>query len=143
MLAKEQLLKKIRLLHKVQIKNNKGKKMIKMILNLGVVFVLATGCTHAIMRGSVVMKSKNQAHVCLGDNEVRKGDRVTFYENKCEHDSVAGDTDRGGGGHVMVNCTKKLLGQGTVVRLINTHFSTVVADKGVKFSEGTTVEKRR
>ena len=91
------------------------------------------GCAHTAMRGSVAMKGDNQeAHVCLGDNEVKVGDRVSLYKNQCN--------GRGGKAGDIV-CQKIPLGGGEVTRLLNRHYSVVKVDPGVLFEEGTVVEK--
>ena len=42
------------------------------------------GCGHMTMRGTVAMKGDNQeAHVCMGDKEVKAGDRVALFKNVC------------------------------------------------------------
>ena len=96
------------------------------------------GCAHGLMRGSVAMKtSDNEAHVCLGDKEVKVGDRVNAFTNYCPSKG-GGRAGEGGGG----TCEKRSLGDGTVTALLNQHYSVVKFDDGVKFDEGTIVEKR-
>ena len=56
--------------------------MLKKLVILSIPFVLASCAStkHKYMRGSVAMKLDNKtAHVCLGDNEVKTGDKVLFY----------------------------------------------------------------
>lgn len=111
------------------------KQKINLVL-AGLVSVVLFGCAHGLMRGSVAMKvSENEAHVCLGDKEVKVGDRVTLFRNNCP---VRGGRDLGGGGV----CTKEKVGLGTVTQLLNEHYSVVKFEPGVKFSEGTFVEKQ-
>jgi hypothetical protein len=94
------------------------------------------GCAHSMMRGSVAMKmSDNEAHVCLGNKEVKVGDRVTALKNYC---SASGAARKEGASAV---CEKRILGEGTVTSLLNQHYSLVKFDDGVKFNEGTIVEK--
>ncbi|MBX9767581.1 MAG: hypothetical protein K2X47_09955 [Bdellovibrionales bacterium] len=107
------------------------------VINL--VFLLAAvsmvSCSHGVMRGSVAMKtSANEAHVCIGDHEAKIGDRITAFANSCPS---KGGRDGGPG-----MCEKKRLGEGTVTALLNHHYSVVKFDDGVKFDEGTFVEKR-
>lgn len=94
------------------------------------------GCAHGTMRGSVAMKtSEREAHVCLGDKEAKVGDRVAAFINSCPS---KGGLAQGGPG---LTCEKQRIGEGTVTKLINEHYSVVEFDEGVKFSEGTFVEK--
>ncbi len=90
------------------------------------------------MRGTVVMKDENQeAHVCLGDNEVKPGDRVGLYKNVCLPPKEAAKlSDPTFGGCKMVK-----LGDGRVVQSLNEHYSIVKVDPGVDFKEGSWVQK--
>jgi hypothetical protein len=109
---------------------------IKKLVTLTLV-VAFTGCAHGTMRGSVAMKaSDDEAHVCLGNNEVKAGDRVTLFKNVCK--GVRG----GGKDGVSGSCEKVLLGSGTVERALSEHYSLVKVDQGVPFEEGTIVEKQ-
>lgn len=95
-----------------------------------------TACSHGTMRGSVAMKTaENQAHVCLGEGEVKAGDRVALFRNACTPKGGRG-ADGGGGG-----CQKTRIGEGKVLENLNEHYSLVQFDEGVKFEEGTFVEK--
>lgn len=97
-----------------------------------------SGCGHKTMRGSVAMKtSDTDAHVCMGKGEVAKGDRVTLFRNVCRGVGT-GVGEEGGGG----SCEKKDIGMGTVQDVLNEHYSVVRFDQGVKFEEGTFVEKK-
>jgi hypothetical protein len=90
-----------------------------------------TGCAgHAAMRGSVVMKiDPTTAHVCLGSGEVAVNDRVRLYKNTCE------SKDR------RSVCTKTTIADGTVMQLLDQHYSVVAFPAGTPFEEGNTVEK--
>lgn len=91
---------------------------------------------HSIMRGSVAMKvSDREAHVCLGDDEVKVGDKVIAYYSDCQN-AKAGD-QRG-----STSCVKTKLGGGKVTRVLNDHYSVVEFDEGIEFNEGTFVEKQ-
>lgn len=95
------------------------------------------GCAHSSMRGSVAMKaSDREAHVCLGDNEVKTGDKVALFRNVCP--SKSGILSAEGG---TVSCRKERIGAGEVIRTLNEHYSVVRVDSGVTFDEGTLVEK--
>lgn len=105
---------------------------------LGIFFAVFSiiGCAHNTMRGSVAMKEDNsEAHVCLGKNEVKAGDRVTLFKNDCKAVAGGGEADTSG------SCEKVRIGEGTVERTLNEHYSIVKVDPGVKFQEGTIVEK--
>lgn len=104
------------------------------------VVILSSCSTHSVMRGSVAMKTgPNEAHVCLGNNEVKVGDKVRAYTNECKGPyGVAGKYESIGN---KVSCTKVLSGKGVVTSLINEHYSVVKFDDSVKFEEGTIVEK--
>ncbi len=103
--------------------------------------LLATGCaSHSTMRGSVAMKiSDSEAHVCLGEGEVKAGDKVTAFYNDCQNREAGGSDKAGAYG---IPCVKTKLGSGIVTKVLNSHYSVVEFDKGVKFTEGTFVEKR-
>ena len=97
-----------------------------------------SGCAHSVMRGSVAMKtSENEAHVCMGKGEVAAGDRVTLYQNVCV--GKGGNRSGGAGGG---SCEKKEVGMGSVQEVLNEHYSVVKFDQGVKFEEGSFVEKK-
>jgi hypothetical protein len=83
------------------------------------------------------MKVNDQeAHVCLGENDVKAGDKVTLYKNQCVGKG-SGRYDVGAGG-----CTKVRLGEGTILRTLNEHYSIMKVDPQVAFEEGTIVEKQ-
>jgi hypothetical protein len=112
-------------------------KLRSVLLVAVAVAVLSSCARHQMMRGSVAMKvSPQEAHVCLGKNEVKVGDRVVAFRNECKPKPGLEASERGG-----VICGLQRLGGGTVVSLLNDHYSTVKFDKGVKFEEGTVVEK--
>ena len=91
--------------------------------------------SHTLMRGTVAMKiSKDKAHVCLGDNMVKKGDLVVFYENDC-----IGTGSENGGGTV---CTLKKTGEGEVLKTLNSHYSVIKTTSKFSFDEGTLVQKK-
>jgi hypothetical protein len=102
--------------------------------------VMLSGCSHAAMRGNVAMKVGDQdAHVCLGDNEVKVGDRIAAFKNECPID---GPSARRGGNIAQSRlCSRVKVGEGSVIELLNEHYSVVRFDPGVSFEEGTLVEK--
>jgi hypothetical protein len=107
-------------------------KLIQSVLLAGVTILV--GCAHSSMRGSVAMKtSANEAHVCLGNKEVKVGDHVNAYKNFCPLKGARPNNITG-------PCEKRALGKGIVSQLLNEHYSVVTFDDGVKFDEGTFVE---
>lgn len=110
----------------------------KAVLVLTVASATLAGCAHGIMRGSVAMKtSENEAHVCLGNGEVKPGDRVQVFRNVCP----------GKGPNIRASssgafCRKEGIGLGTVAQVLNEHYSVVKFDPGVPFEEGTLIEKQ-
>lgn len=116
-------------------------KSIKKIFTV-LLFVNLIGCaSHSTMRGSVAMKtSKNEAHVCMGDTEVKVGDKVNAFKNVCTNESDAPvKTSRSG---LKTICKKEKIGTGVVTSLINDHYSVVKFDSEFDFNEGTIVEKQ-
>lgn len=112
------------------------RSMLKMAAFVVLAFSFAGCASHSMMRGSVAMKiAPNKAHVCLGNGEVKIGDKVNAYRNVCPDVGVVA-------GHQIPrrNCTKEKIGGGTVTELLNEHYSEVTFDEGVKFNEGTIVE---
>ena len=105
------------------------------LITLAIGFLL-TSCAHNFMRGTVAMKADEYtAHICLGKNDVKVGDKLDFYTNKCR--GVAGRKS-GDSGH----CIMKILGPGTVTKLLNDHCSEVQTDGSFRFREGTLVQKQ-
>lgn len=98
-----------------------------------------SGCAHDLMRGSVAMKVNDQeGHVCLGNNEVKVGDKVALYKNDC--------TQSGNKQFSSVYeppCKKIKIGDGEITRVLNEHYSVVKADPGTTLQEGFIVEKYR
>ena len=96
--------------------------------------MVLSGCAHSLMRGTVAMKvSETEAHVCLGEGQVKTGDKVAFLVNQCSGGSGKTGTGR--------DCQLIKVGEGQVRQLLNNHYSIVKADAGVKLDEGTLVEK--
>lgn len=117
--------------------------MNKGIAKLASIFVLgafAIACSHAHPRGSVVLKhSKEEVDVCIGSNEIQVGDKVAFFETTCVG-SIAGNH---GNGHIGgKKCSKKKVGEGEVIKLVDEHFSTVKLAEDFKVTEGTVVERQ-
>ena len=99
--------------------------------------LLGGGCApHATMRGAVVMRvSDHEAHICMGNDEVKAGDRLAIYQHAC--------TAKGAGksAGVLDICRKQRIGTAEVVRTLNEHYSVIRVPLGVAFQEGTIVEK--
>jgi hypothetical protein len=105
-----------------------------------VTLMILTGCAHKMMRGSVAMKtSADEAHVCLGNGEVKQGDRVALYDNICTNEGRIS----GKNGGEKPTCRKAFLGNGIVEELLNEHYSLIKVDQGVAFKEGAIVERIR
>jgi hypothetical protein len=114
-------------------------KSISLVATVFSISMLA-GCAHSTMRGSVAMKGNDEeAHVCLGDKEVKAGDRIALFKNVCTGGKGGGGRSGEGGGSGA--CKKVKLGEGTVERTLNEHYSVVKVDPGVQFEEGSIVEK--
>lgn len=113
----------------------------KTILMTTMIALLLTSCAHNFMRGTVAMKTdKKTAHVCLGNNDVKIGDKIDFYTNQCTG-HTGGGREEGGGG--VRECKMKVLGTGTVSKLLNSHYSEVKTDGSFKLAEGTLVQKQK
>jgi len=115
-----------------------GKKMKHLAIMISTIATIGlSGCAHSAMRGSVAMKTGPQeAHVCLGDKEVKPGDRVNLFENRCKDIGGA----KSGGRSI---CQKVKVGEGWVTELLNEHYSVIKTEPNVAFSEGTIVEKSK
>ncbi len=97
--------------------------------------LILSSCAHH-MRGTVAMKvNDREAHVCLDKDEVQVGDRLVAYYNNCKY---AEEKYRDS---LSTPCVKTKLGGATVKRILNDHYSLVEFDVGVKFSEGSFLEK--
>ncbi len=111
--------------------------MKRLLTGLTLVTLLSSCASHTFMRGTVAMKTdKKTAHVCLGNSDVKVGDKISFYRNKC--------TGVGGGrqGDGDSTCEMEVLGTGTVSKLLNSHYSEVKTDGSFKLKEGTLVQKQ-
>jgi hypothetical protein len=112
----------------------------KSILTLTLAMALSA-CAGA-NRGSVAMKiNDREAHICMGSNGVRAGDRVALFRNECGGHSARSRHNlrrRCLGDSV---CRRIKFGEGRVVRLLNEHCSVVEVDPGVEFQKGAIVEK--
>ena len=103
-------------------------KVFKKLLMIIMVFAISSCASHSVMRGSVVMKmSSDSAHVCLGSNEVKKGDRVVAFKHSCSQGTV-GHPNHNLSNSENTPCVREKLGSGTVVKTLNDHYSEVKFD---------------
>ncbi len=105
-------------------------------LLITLLILLVSSCaSHHMMRGNVAMKiDKKTAHICLGDNEVKAGDKINFYNSECA------DYDNSKKGLEGL-CKLILLGTGEVKKILSSHYSEVKTDGSFNFNEGTMIEK--
>jgi hypothetical protein len=95
-----------------------------------------SGCAHNLKRGSVVMKiDEDEGYVCLGENEVKEGDKVALFKSEC---TPAG-TSRTSSAYVAP-CKKIKIGEGEITKLLNEHYSVVMTAPNITMEEGTIVE---
>jgi hypothetical protein len=101
---------------------------------IGIMVMAAlTGCAHSQMRGNVAMKiSEDEAHVCLGNEQVKVGDKIELYKNQCNRGKAAEEN----------YCKMVTIGEGEIIKLLNEHYSVMKVNPGVKFEEGTLVQKK-
>lgn len=112
----------------------------KTILMTATMALLLTSCAHNFMRGTVAMKTdKTTAHVCLGNDDVKVGDKLDFYTNKCTGSTGSARESEGD----PMTCEMEVLGKGTVTKLLNSHYSEVKTDGSFKLKEGILVQKRK
>lgn len=101
----------------------------KFVLTVASVALLA-GCATGFHRGVVAMKiDESTAHVGLNRDEVKPGDHVELYGNKC---SGAKDNRE---------CKKISKGHGVVTDIISDNYVSVKFEPGVAFQEGDFIEK--
>lgn len=105
----------------------------KVLVSLSAFALLAvTGCAHTMMRGSVVMKhNEKEAHICMGDGEVKVGDTLSVFKSEC---TSVGKT---------LTCKKVRLGDGKVTELVNEHYSVMEYTGTAPLQEGFIVEKNK
>ncbi|MBC7712930.1 MAG: hypothetical protein H7177_06310 [Rhizobacter sp.] len=103
---------------------------------------LVSCASHSTMRGSVAMKiSDTEAHVCLGNTEVKVGDIINAYKNVCSNLS-SNVINKNSRASELAPCKKVKIGSGKITSLINDHYSVVKFDNVVDFNEGTIIEKQ-
>ena len=102
------------------------------------VLLFSSSCAHT-HRATIAMKvNESEAHVGLGSGEVKKGDSIALYKNKCVRPL--------GGIHQGVHndpvCEKVKVGEGRIIEVLNAQFSVAQIAPGAEFDEGTVVEKQ-
>lgn len=105
------------------------------------VFVSACATTsgeHSHIRGSVVtLDSPQEAHVCLGQTEIKPGDKLAVYESVCKSEMDLGERKP----IKKTTCDKVPRGQAEVTESLGEHFAKVRSLGDLKFKEGFIVEK--
>ena len=101
---------------------------------------LTVGCTTSVHRGSVAMKlTETTAHVCLGNEEVNAGDSINVYRNVCTRSDVT--PEKGGAKTSAAGCELKLIGQGKITEVLNSHYSVATIEASGGYQEGDIIEK--
>lgn len=106
----------------------------KQLIFIGFLGLTLASCatTH---RGVVAMKlDANEAHVGMGKGELKVGDHVDLYHNRC---TPTGNLKQSGGNRT---CTKVEGGHGVVTNVLNEDYSVVKFEPGVEFAEGDAIE---
>lgn len=102
------------------------------------VVIALSACASGVKRGVVAMKiTDTDAHVGVGQDEVKVGDHVELYRNVCTGTNSGGRGDGGG----TRSCKKESTGHGEVTQILNPDYSVVKFPKGTEFSEGDMIEK--
>src|SRR3989338_5896564 len=109
---------------------------------MSVKLILAALCALALAacsktRSVVAMKlSEEEAHIALGENDIKVGDRVTLFGNEFERPAFRyAGIDKG------PICDKVKAGGGTVTKILGPDYSAIRLDPGTVYEEGMTVEK--
>ena len=93
------------------------------------------GCAHHVVRGGVAMElGPHQVEVCMGSDEIKEGDVVSFFRNDCPKPNRA--FMEGG-----VACHKEKVGEGVVSKILNDDYSVVDIKSGKIPEKGTIVQK--
>lgn len=98
----------------------------------------ATMSGHGHTRGTVVLSDDGkEAHVCLGEKEVKVGDKVDVFEAVCKKEQVALIRSP----RYQTKCERVARGQAEVVEVSDEHYSKVKAFGDLSLEEGQIVEK--
>lgn len=105
------------------------------------------GCStsHDTMRGSVVMKLDNEAHICIGSEDgVQVGDILLVYRVKLDGEVWLSDYQQRYPTAIpkRVNYQKVKVGEVEVTEIFNQHFAAVKLISG-ELQGSDVVEKRR
>lgn len=98
-----------------------------MLLTLGCATSPKNTCTASIAH------SPTEYDVCIGDKQVKPGDRITFFKEHCS----------GGGRHSSRKCHKEKVGDASVLKTLDEHLSTVKLDSEFEITEQMTIEKKQ
>lgn len=110
--------------------------MITRVLLASATAMLLGSCAHH--RGEVAMKANaREAHIGLGSDEVKPGDKVVFYNEECRRGGFGRTSSSPG----INECRDVTIGKGTVTRNLGKDYSVVKVEPGVEFKEGTKVKK--
>lgn len=98
----------------------------------------ATLSGHDHARGTVVLSDDGkEAHVCLGNKEIKVGDKVEVFDAVCKKEQVAVIRSR----RYQTKCEKIARGQAEVVDVADEHYSRVHALGDLLLKEGQIVER--
>jgi len=98
---------------------------------------LSMGCAHSHTRGTVVLSDAGkEAHVCIGEKEVKPGDILNVYESVCKR--VPSSSPRGP--QYKTACQRVSRGHAEV-ESSDEHYSRVKALRNLNLKEGQIVEK--
>ena len=105
---------------------------------LFIVFCTLSLAACSTTRSVVAMKvNEEEAHIALGEKDVKVGDRVALYKNECEQIPL-----RYSGLGKNPICHKVNIGGGVVTKTLGIDYSAIRLDPGVNYDEGVTVEKQ-
>lgn len=107
----------------------------KFLIPYSLLVVLTSACAtrHESMSGSVALKiNENSGVACLPSGTAQVGKEITLYNTICER--------KGGDERGFTKCSKELIGNGKITKLVNDHYSEFTTNSGVKFEEGSLVE---
>ncbi|WP_394835717.1 hypothetical protein LVJ94_02160 [Pendulispora rubella] len=105
-------------------------RWVALVLAVGI-----AGCPTASARRGLVMNPLDERESRVrfySPAEVREGDTLHIFRDKC------GTTTRG---PISANCRMTPIGQGTIVRVIDSHEVTMQSEPGLTVKQGDTVER--
>lgn len=110
---------------------------------LYIVFLVTTtfafqACAHSHIGGSVLHREADgSAHICLGENLVKQGDKMAVYDVKC----ASGRRGTEFKPTPRLVCKKTKVGEATVVEIADEHFSRIEPIGQVDLEKGQVVER--